>query len=75
MPAKNFRSNWKGSKIKTQKAISSAIVREAIQGNVKAFETIWDTIGEKPMEKIIINTPDPETIENVESALFDGGSL
>ena len=34
----------------TQKKISLALIRQAMNGNTKAFETIRDTIGEKPVE-------------------------
>lgn len=36
---------------KTQEKISLALIEEAIKGNVKAFEVIRDTIGEKPVTK------------------------
>lgn len=35
----------------TQAKISLALIEEAIKGNVKAFEVIRDTIGEKPINK------------------------
>lgn len=41
-----------GKKVTTQKAISAALVRQAMTGNTKAFEIIRDTIGEKPVEKV-----------------------
>ena len=34
----------------TQEKISLALIQEALNGNVKAFESIRDTIGEKPRE-------------------------
>lgn len=34
----------------TQEKISLALIQEALNGNVKAFECIRDTIGEKPRE-------------------------
>ena len=35
----------------TQNRMSLAIIEQALSGNVKAFESIRDTIGEKPVEK------------------------
>lgn len=35
----------------TQNRMSLAIIEQALSGNVKAFESIRDTIGEKPIEK------------------------
>ena len=36
----------------TQNKVSLALVQQALLGNVKAFETLRDTIGQKPVEKI-----------------------
>ncbi len=35
-----------------QEKISLSLITEALHGNVKAFETIRDTIGEKAIEKV-----------------------
>lgn len=37
-----------------QEKISFSLIQEALKGNVKAFETIRDTIGEKPKENVNI---------------------
>lgn len=37
--------------INNQLALSIALFQEGLKGNVKAYETIRDTIGEKPIEK------------------------
>jgi hypothetical protein len=44
-------ANKNGDKASTQEAITIALIKEALKGNVKAFEVIRDTIGEKPTEK------------------------
>ena len=36
----------------TQEEMSLSLIQQALNGNVKAFETIRDTIGEKPVEKV-----------------------
>lgn len=42
----------------TQKKISTALIKQAQNGNTKAYEIIRDTIGEKPVEQIQnINPP------------------
>ena len=46
-----------------QEKISFSLIQEAISGNVKAFETIRDTIGEKPIEQIQNNNPPVINIE------------
>lgn len=47
--------NKKGEKASTQEAISVALIKQALSGNVKAFEVIRDTIGEKPDQVINLN--------------------
>lgn len=34
-----------------QKKVSMALLKKAVKGNVKAFEVLRDTIGEKPKDK------------------------
>ena len=40
------------SKGDTQERVSLAQIKQALDGNTKAFEVIRDTIGEKPVDKI-----------------------
>lgn len=35
----------------TQLACCIAVIREVLKGNIKAFETLRDTVGEKPADK------------------------
>lgn len=48
--SKQLKNN-KGEDISTREAISTAMIGQAIKGNVKAFIAIRDTIGEKPSDK------------------------
>lgn len=52
--------NKQGDKASTQEAITIALIKQALNGNVKAFEVIRDTIGEKPTEKHEIKDVTPE---------------
>jgi len=36
----------------TQKNITVALLKEAEKGNIKAFEVLRDTVGEKPIDKV-----------------------
>ena len=45
----------KGKKQTTLEAISVSLIQKALQGNVKAFEVLRDTIGQKPIEKVEVN--------------------
>lgn len=55
----------------TQERLSLALINEALYGNhsgsvTKAFETIRDTIGEKPVDKVMVSEVDPNVIDEVE---------
>lgn len=39
--------------------ISLAMIKEALKGDTKAFNTIRDTIGEKPVEKVEVEQEKP----------------
>jgi hypothetical protein len=45
-------TNSKGEKVTTQTAISTAMIKAALSGDVRAFNTIRDTIGQKPVEQV-----------------------
>lgn len=54
-----------------QNRMSLALVKEAMDGNkagsvTKAFEVIRDTVGEKPIDKIIVAEVDQSIIDEVE---------
>ena len=40
----------------TQDAIIAGLVKRAINGDTRAFEMIRDTIGEKPVQEVAVNT-------------------
>ena len=42
-----------GKKIPVQEALSTALIKAALSGNVRAFEIIRDTVGEKPVENVV----------------------
>lgn len=53
-------------------ALSARLYKEALQGNVRAFEVLRDTVGQKPVEKVMIAEVDQTVIEEVERAVLDG---
>lgn len=55
-----------GRQMKTQTAISASMIKQALSGSTKAYEIIRDTIGEKPIDKVVVAEVDPETIKEVE---------
>ena len=63
-------TNKAGEKASTQEAITVALIAQALKGNIRAWELIRDTIGEKPSDKIettqtTINIQDKKVIDKV----------
>lgn len=54
----------------TQNKVSLALIEQAMLGNVKAFETIRDSIGEKPIDKVMVSEIDPMVIADVENMVL-----
>ena len=48
---KNFKDK-NGNDITGTEAITAKLFEQAMKGNVKAFETLRDTVGQKPIEKV-----------------------
>ena len=59
-----------GRQMKTQTAISASMIKQALSGSTKAYEIIRDTIGEKPIDKVMVAEVDPETINEVEAMIL-----
>ena len=55
----------------TQEAMSSALIRQAMMGNTRAFEIVRDTIGEKPVDNISISTMDMSALDEAFSKAKD----
>lgn len=70
-PKKDKDGNIVG-KVTGTEAITAKLFDQAMKGNIKAFETLRDTVGQKPVEQVTISAPNTETIERVENALFGG---
>lgn len=52
-------------------AISTKLFEKALKGDVRAFEVLRDSAGQKPIEKIQVAEVDQTTIEDVESIFND----
>lgn len=63
----------KGRTVQAQTAMSNALLKEALQGNTKAFEIIRDTIGEKPVDKVMVADVEQSVINEVEKAVLGDG--
>lgn len=64
--------NGKGETITGTEAITAKLFEQAMKGNIKAFETLRDTVGQKPVEKVMIAEVEQSVIDEVERAVLDG---
>ena len=55
-----------------QDAIVTALMKQAMSGNTRAFEIIRDTIGEKPVDNVNIISPDYSALNEAFSGLKGG---
>lgn len=69
---KEYTDKKTGKTATGREAITTALIGQAMKGNVKAFETIRDSIGEKPVEKVMIADVDQSVIDEVERMVTDG---
>lgn len=60
-----------GNTLSGTEAISAKLFEQAMKGNIKAFETLRDTVGQKPVEKVMIAEVDQDIIDEVERAVLD----
>jgi hypothetical protein len=51
-------------------AISLKLFEKAMNGDVRAFETIRSTVGQDPVQKVMVADVDQATIEEVEAAVL-----
>ena len=54
----------------TQRSVTLALIEKAMSGDTKAFEVIRDTIGEKPVDKVMIADVEPSVIAEVEAMVL-----
>ena len=63
-----------GNTVSGAEAISVKLFQQAMKGNIKAFEMIRDTVGQKPIDKIMVADVDPEVIAEVENVVLGHSS-
>lgn len=61
----------KGETVTGTEAITAKLFEQAMKGNIKAFETIRDSVGQKMPERIMIAEVDQSVIEEVEQAVLN----
>ena len=52
-------------------AITEKLFSEVMKGNVRAFEVLRDTVGQKPVEKVMLAEVDQDVIDEVERAVIN----
>lgn len=62
--------NRQGEKMSGSEAISVAVFKKALAGDMKAFEIVRDTAGQKPVDKIMLAEVDQTTINEVENMVL-----
>ena len=55
-----------GESITGAGVLAVKLFEEAKNGNIKAFEVLRDTAGQKPAEKVVVSNIDPDVISEVE---------
>lgn len=58
-----------GESLSGAEAISVKLFKKALQGDLKAFEVVRDTAGQKPVEKVMVAEVDEAVIDEVERAV------
>ena len=62
---------WNGETITGNEVITAKLFEQAAKGNVKAFETIRATVGQDPVQKVVIAEVDQDVINEVEMAVLN----
>lgn len=55
-----------GKKMSGTELISSKLFQQALKGNIKAFETIRSTVGQDPVQKVMVAEVEQTVIDEVE---------
>ena len=56
----------KGNMLSGAEALAIKLFQTALKGDIKAFEVVRDTAGQKPADKVITANVDPDIINEVE---------
>lgn len=60
-----------GETVSGAEAISIAVFKKALKGDLRAYELVRDTAGQKPVEKIAVNEIPKEVEDEIESILAE----
>lgn len=60
-----------GNVLSGTEALTTKLFEKAMKGDVRAFETIRSTVGQDPVQKIVVAEVDQDVIDEVERAVLD----
>lgn len=60
-----------GNAVTGTEAISAKLFEQAMKGNIKAFEMVRDSVGQKPIERVMIAEVEQSVIDEVERMVLD----
>ena len=60
-----------GNTMTGAEAMAVKVFQQALKGDLKAFEIVRDTAGQKPVEKVVISEIDTDVINEVERMVND----
>lgn len=60
-----------GKVISGTEAITAKLFEQAMKGNIKAFETIRSTVGQDPVQKVMVADVDQAVIDEVEKMVLE----
>ena len=67
---KDFQDKETGKTVSGADLISFQLFKKATKGDVRAFETIRSTVGQDPVQKVMIAEVDQDIIDEVEKAVL-----
>ena len=58
-----------GKMMTIQEGITAALIKQALNGDVRAYEMIRDTIGQKPIDRIMVADVSEDVVDEIEKAV------
>lgn len=60
-----------GNVMSGAQALAAKLFQTALKGDIRAFEVLRDTAGQKPVDKVVTTNVEPDVIEEVERMVHD----
>lgn len=68
---KKYTDSKSGKKMTGTEALAAKLFEQGMKGNIKAFETIRATVGQDPVQKIMVAEVEQSIIDEVERAVLE----